>query len=356
MAIKKRNKLTYAALSKELDAQPLRKIYVLLGEEQYLISYLRDKIYEKALAPGCKTMDSVVYDLENKAANLNQDDLIADIATPAFMSPYKLVHIKQSALFKRALDSDSLAEWEAIIQGVGEGTVLLFEERQEKGERAERHDHKLLRFIKEQEGAVIRLELQTEQELLSWIGAQIKFHQLKITNEAALSLISRYESSMSMIQQGLDVILLYAENQNLKSISLDIVDFVCRPDLSGRIFDLTDALAAHNVDRALEFLDRLLDRRESPLGILAMISNLFRRLLVAKEMNSSSEIIQSGITTSSFYANKLLRQSRPFSLEQLEAMIEACFQCDLRIKTGEMQDRDALVILLIQLSNFKTGS
>lgn len=356
MVVKKKNKLTYAALTRELDARPLRNIYVLLGPEEYLIAYLRDKIYAKALTPGCEAMDAVIFDLDNKVSNLKRDDLLADIATPAFMSPYKLVHIKQSALFKRALSSDVLAEWGEIVEGVCEGTVLLFEERQDVGDRVVRLDHKLLRLIEDLGGAVVRLDLQSEQELLNWISAQTKFHKLNITNEAALSLISRYDSSMSMIQQGLNVIFLYAENQDLKSIDLDTVDFLCRPDLSGKIFDLTDALAAGNTDRALEYLDRLLERREAPLGILVMISNLFRRLLIAKELKNSSAIIQSGVTASSFYANKLLQQARPFSLEQLEEMVEACFQCDLLIKTGEMQDRDALVVLLIQLSNSKTGS
>ena len=348
MAVK--NKLTYAALTRELETSPLRKMYVLLGQEDYLISYLRGKIYARALAPGCEMMDAVVYDLDRKVSNLNWENLQADLVTPAFMSPYKLVHIKQSGVFSRTLNSDALAEWRGILERVGEGTVLLFEERQEADERAVRPDHKLLRMIEELEGAVIRLDLQTERELLTWISAQVKFNQLNITHEAALSLISRYDSSMSMIQQALNIIFLYAQNQELESIDLDLVDLLCRQDLSGTVFDLTDALAAGNTDRALAYLDRLLDRGEAPLAILAMISNLFRRLLIAKELNHPAAVIDSGITTSSFYANKLLQQARSFSLEQLEAIVEACFQCDLLIKTGEMKEYDALVVLFIQMS------
>ncbi|MDD4324287.1 MAG: DNA polymerase III subunit delta [Eubacteriales bacterium] len=353
MAVKNKNKLTYAAMSKELDAQPLRKIYVLLGQEEFLITYLRNKLYSKALAPGFESMDAVIYDLDNKISNLNRENLLADISTPSFMSPYKLVHIKQSGIFKRALNDEALAEWSEIVERVGEGTILLFEERQEGDDRAVRLDHKLLRLIEEQGGAVVRLDQQTERELLSWISAQMKFHNLNITNEAALSLVSRFDSSMSMIQQALNVIFLYAESKDLESIDLHTVDLLCRPDLSGRIFDLTDALAAGNTDRSLDYLDRLFDRGEAPLGILTMISNLFRRLLIAKELENPSAIIDSGITSSSYYASKLLQQARSFSLEQLEEMVEACFQTDLQIKTGEMQDRSALVVLLIQLSNTK---
>ena len=349
MAVKK--KMTYAGLTKELETLPLRKLYVLLGHEDYLISFLRGKIYGQALTAGCEMMDAVVYDLDKKMSNLNWENLQADLATPSFMSPYKLVHIKQSGLFNRALASDTLAEWRGILESVGEGTVLLFEERQEADERAVRLDHKLLHLIEELDGAVVRLDLQSEQELLNWIGAQFKFNKLNITHEAALSLISRYESSMSMIQQALNIIFLYAQNKELESIDLDTVDFLCRQDLSGTIFDLTDALAAGNTDRALDYLDRLLDRREAPLAILAMISNLFRRLLMAKELNNPGAVIDSGITKSSFYANKLLRQARSFSLEQLEEIVEACFQSDLLIKTGEMKEYDALVVLFIQMSN-----
>ncbi len=349
MAVKK--KMTYAALSKELESSALRKIYVLMGHEEYLISYLRGKIYAQALAPGCESMDAVIYDLDKKASNLNRENLLADIATPAFMSPYKLVHIKQSGVFNRALGNDALAEWTGILERVGEGTVLLFEERQGEDERVIRFDHKLLSVIEGFNGAVVRLDLQSESELLNWIGAQISFNKLNITKEAALSLISRYDSSMSMIQQALNIIFLYAQNQELSSIDLELVDFLCRQDLSGTIFDLTDALATGNIDRALDYLDRLLDRREAPLAILAMISNLFRRFLIAKELKNAAAIIDSGITSSSFYANKLLQQARSFSLEQLEEIVEACFQCDLQIKTGEMKEQDALVVLLIQMSN-----
>jgi DNA polymerase III delta subunit len=44
----------------------------------------------------------------------------------------------------------------------------------------------------------------------------------------------------------------------------------------------------------------------------------------------------------------VMRQARRFSMEKLESMLEGCFQADFAIKTGRMDDQDAVTVLVIR--------
>jgi DNA polymerase-3 subunit delta len=122
------------------------------------------------------------------------------------------------------------------------------------------------------------------------------------------------------------------------------------------IFAMVDALATGKGDLAMTLMNRLLedDPRDEGFGLYAMIIRQFRLLLIAKEhllLHGSRQGLAEALgTTSKFVVDKTAEQSRSFTLEQLETIYRTLQDYDLKMKTGRIEPRLALDLLVAGLS------
>ena len=126
------------------------------------------------------------------------------------------------------------------------------------------------------------------------------------------------------------------------------------------IFAMVDAMALGQGDRAMALMHRLLadDPRDDGFGLYGMIVRQFRLLLLAKEhllVNGSRQGLMEVLGTGSkFVADKAADQSRDFSLAQLEDIYRTLQDYDLKMKTGRIDPRLALDLLVAGLSRQPT--
>ena len=332
-------KETVADLKRAMD----RPAYILTGEEGYLIRQVKDRLISALVSPDLQAMNLVTIKGDGKIASLNPDQLLAEIETPPFMGDKKVICLDESGLFSAALPAGPTYEsLEKLLTRLPDSCQLIFTEEKLVS------NNRLLRKMRQAGALSAKIGRQESGDLQSWVSGLCHRQGLRITREAADSLILRCESSMADIMNELEIIFLYFAYRGEKDISLAHIDQLCREDLTGRIFDLTDAIAAGRIDQALEKLDVLLARREPPLFIQTMLARQTRDLLVAKECKSSQKIIDSGLTQSHFFARKLAGQAGRFSMEKLEKMLENSFHADLAVKTGRLEGEEALSILVIK--------
>ena len=64
------------------------------------------------------------------------------------------------------------------------------------------------------------------------------------------------------------------------------VEAVTTEQTENKIFDMVDAVAAHQQKRALDLYYDLLALKEAPMRILYLISNQFQRLMIVKSMSN----------------------------------------------------------------------
>ena len=81
-------------LEKQINEQELKGIYLLYGEEMFLLQQQLNKI-KKKFGEVVKGINYIAID-EN-----NIQELIADIETPAFGYPNKLIIARNTGIFKR---------------------------------------------------------------------------------------------------------------------------------------------------------------------------------------------------------------------------------------------------------------
>jgi len=121
-----------------------------------------------------------------------------------------------------------------------------------------------------------------------------------------------------------------------------------------KVWDMVDALAAGQGDRALRLLHRLLEEQdEDPLRTYGAIIRQFRTLLLAREYldaGGSPGGLGEALGLKPYPARKAAEQARAFSMEQLEGIYRALFDYDMRMKTGRIEPALALDLLVAGLT------
>lgn len=154
-----------------------------------------------------------------------------------------------------------------------------------------------------------------------------------------------------------------ADNELIKLVSyVDGARAITEEDVSlltpyvaeAEIFKMVDALAEGRAGAALQMLHRLLMEKDNdPFKIYGMIIRQFRLLLTAKEFlvgggfpNQMGEALK----MNPYVAKKMAQQARAFSLPQLEQVYRALLDNDIRMKTGRIEPRLALDLLVAGLA------
>lgn len=119
------------------------------------------------------------------------------------------------------------------------------------------------------------------------------------------------------------------------------------------MFEMVDALAEGRGKAAAALMYRLLEQQEDPFTILGMINRQFRLLLMARDhldRGGSPKEIGSALSVHPFVGEKLAKQSRGFTSAQLERIYRALHDYDVKIKTGQIEAKLALDLLLAGLA------
>ena len=120
-----------------------------------------------------------------------------------------------------------------------------------------------------------------------------------------------------------------------------------------QIFIMLDAIARKQRDKVLTLYYDLIELKESPFGILALLVRQCNQLLQVKnldDLGKDNGTISKEIKIPAFAVGKLKDQSKMFSIEVLLNMVEACAKTDELIKTGKINDRVGVELILIQFS------
>lgn len=341
-------KYNYRLIRQDLKNDILHNGYLIYGEEKYLKKQIVNSIIQKYVAPGMHDIDLIKISFD-KQLSIDDINLIKqELQTPAFVSEKKIIVVEKSNLFARSPKGQSeshkkiQAEFDQVISLLNINSCLIFVEESIDGRQK-----KILQKWQKCGGVQVEIKHEELSVLRQWLQVKAQQKKIGLTVEAADSLIDRCESDMTQIEQEFDKALLYAEYTEMEGIDLSTIELVCRSDLRGTIFNLTDAVSAGRTRIALDILDSLLAQKEPLPLIRFMFTRHIRQLICAKELNNPS-IITKQVGVYPFVARGLIKQSRNMNFADLEYMFKLCFESDYKVKQGHMSDRLAFETLLIE--------
>ncbi len=322
------------SLNEDIKSGQFKSIYLLYGEERYLKRQYKQRMV-KAMSPDEDDFNYSYF--EGKGSVVSE--IIGVSETLPFFSDYRLIVIEDSGFFKNV--SGDFADY---LKNLPETTRILFVES-EIDKR-----NKLYKMVKDK-GRIVEFGIQSEADLIRWIGNMFQKNEKSIDNRTAKHLIEQVGTDMERLSSEIEKLTCYAwDNQN---ITTSDIDQLCAPQIQNQIFQMVDAVAEKKQKRALEFYYDLIALKEPPLKILALLARQFRIMLEVKSVEGQgygNQEIATKVGISPYFMKKYLQQTRSFSYQQLREILEEVVIMEHAIKSGYLNEKLGVELFIVKYS------
>ena len=344
-------------LWKSIKAKDVGCLYLFFGQEEYLKRNYTEQIEKAILSEDFKLMNKVV--LEGK---VSPSAIVDNCETAPVFSERKLVVIKNSGLFKSGKKSEDTKKGsEGKISGEG-NKAKNSEELSEMLANMPQHaclvflEAEIDRRIKyveliDQYGLIVEFNFKKPDELAEWVVKRVR----ELGHEAdpsVASLIVEYgETGMDDLHNEIKKLCAYA-GERIRITTEDVAK-ICTKSVKSKVFDLTDAISAGQCAKALSLLNDMEALKEPMPKVMFMIARQFRQLMQVKLLlkdGATQGEIASHFKVPPFIAGKLISQSKGYPLEKLEKAVSTGLELDLAIKTGRLEDKAAVELLITGMS------
>ena len=321
-------------LAAELKNQTFRRVYLFDGEEKYLIRQYQSRLIETVLGDNAGMNLSV---FEGK--NADPKEIMSQAQTMPFFAEYRVILVQESGFYKKT--AEGMAEYLAEIPDTA---ILLF---------VESDVDKRSRMFKQTEknGRAVQFSRQRDVVLKKWVLSQLKREGKKITEPVLNTFLESTGDDMELISQELEKLLCYTMEKDV--ITAEDVKAVGVPAVGNHIFDMIDALAAKNRQRAMDLYLDLVRLREPPMRILFLIGRQFyilNRLKSMRKNGMGDKEMAAAAKIPPFAVKKNLAQAAKFTDEQIQNAIETCVQADADVKSGRLTDRMAVELVMATIA------
>lgn len=321
--------MNYDSLERELNTN-LRSIYLLYGEEQYLIDMAIKKI-KKKFGELLLGINYIVLD----ESNIN--DLIPNIEMPAFGYDKKLIIVKNSGLFKKDGRKKIPTEIQERIGNyisdnlniINEGVILIFVESEV--------DKNSVYDLIERTGIVCQIDLLKPNQIVQKLKKICALYKVNASDMTLNYLIETSGTSLQDLINEIRKLIEYVGENG--TITEKEVDLLASKQIESIIFDLTDSLGLKQTDKALEVLNNLIYQKEPIQKILVTLYNHFKKLYFCKEAVRLNKDVVNSLNlkpTQTFLVTKYKKQSSYFKENDLKNIMEELVNLDYNYKIGNI--------------------
>ena len=320
-------------------------IYLMYGEETYLlenqVKRIKKEFGEQVLGINYIQIDEI-----------NVEELISNIETPAFGFPKKLIIAKNTGLFKKEKKSASkpkqtktenkkiktenanipiqekIANYiEANQKELLETVDLIFIEQ-------EVEKNSLYQVI-EKIGTVKEFALLKLPDLIANLKKICSAYKVSIDEASAKYLVECSGTNMQDLINEIRKLIEYkGEGGN---ITKEDIDKLCIKQIQAIIFDLTDNLGKKDIKSALNVLNGLVLNKEPVQKILVTLYNHFKKLYIIKIAEEYHKDVATAMNlkpNQMFLVTKYKTQSKYFEKQELRNILEELVNLDANYKVG----------------------
>jgi len=342
----KRDKVDNTAmreLKRALKEGAPRKLYVFHGEEAFLRDYYLARLKQAILPDGLE--DFNLHAARGKDCSVDWIEQAVDCLP--MMSGRTLVVVTDFDLFGQG--DRAKERLLGILSALPDYCCLVFVYDLLPYKADGRS--KLAALLKK-EGAVVNFQRQEQGDLTDWICRQFKKAGKSVDTEDARYLIFLCGDLMHDLASEIGKLAAYADHPRVTRADMDAVAI---PKLDAVVFQMTDAMARKDFDRAASVLADLLHSQQAPIMILAAMGKYFRQLYTARLYldagKGRGEFMELWGMKSAYPADKLLDAARRFSLPWCRYAVRRCAEADVALKSSYGQENEVLTALLMELAS-----
>lgn len=318
----------------DINNSTYKSVYLLYGEEAYLRIQYKNKLKE-AIIPETDSMNYNYYE----GKNINIGEIIDLSETLPFLSEKRMIVLENTGIVKSG--GEQLAEY---VESIPESTVIVLSES-EVDKRS-----RLYKAI-QKHGRTIEFQTQSDETLKKWVAGRIKKENKQITGHTLDIFLETVGSDMSNIVTELEKLFSYTLQRD--SITDADIRAICTVQLSNRIFDMISFISSRKQKEALAIFHELIELKESPFGILALINRQFNNMLQIKDLSDKGlddKRISDRVGLSPYVVSRLKPHTRNFSKEKMRAVLNECAKADHEVKKGNIDSELAVEMLIIEAS------
>lgn len=276
--------------------------------------------------------------------------VIEDALTVPFLSEQKVIVVKESLMFTgdktKGQVEHNIDELLEFITNFDGPNIVIFEVYREKLDERK----KLVKQLKSLH-TVNQIGVMDEKALVQWIKTTLNNQFKDIKQDALTELIHLTGIDYKTIKNEIEKLLLYVGDAPV--ITKQDVSLIVSRSLEQNVFLLTDYIVANKKKEALSLIKDLIQMKEEPIKLLALISGQYRLFYQTKIMAQKgySEAQMAKQLKVHPYRIKLAMQKvRKYELSTLLNIIDQCATADYELKSSYL---DKVLILELFILNLK---
>ena len=327
--------MLYEELKASIKDGKIAPLYIFQGQEEHLIEHMIGEIKKLLIEEWSEMMNFKSY-AELPPVNEAEDFL----ETLPVMAERKLAVFRKCGLFGNIKNK---AQWEKILKDVAPfNCVIIWEDALEKGEKPT-----AMRKAAESAAVVVDFPLRTEAQLKTWV---IKFAASKrktIDQKNALYLINSLERKMRVIKTEFEKIISFSKGEQITREDIDAV--IVKPAVEN-VFGVIDAIFDGRREVCYNLLYTLRSLKQEPVNILSMLSGQLLSIYNAKLLllDGKSHRETAAMLGGGFKNEMCTRKAEKTKLENIQMLIELCYEADKNIKQGKIAGWTALETIIAE--------
>ncbi len=342
-------KLTEQEFKKEVTAKNFKKIYLIYGEEKYLV-----KKYTQALINKAVGKNPTEFDLAKLNADTPLETIFAASMQISMFSEMKCVLVSDYEI--DALSESDYQQLEKFIGEIPDSTMLLFSMptlSQDSKKPTAKKTSKLKKFAAAvtKAGTVLELakmgDIALEQQLAAWAEK----NGCKLDRINASKIIAMCGTDMTALKNEIDKLSAYADGNE---ITEQIIKKLVVKNTEVRIFALSDCILRSDFNGAYRQLNDLFEQNEKPEIILSVLSSVFvdmYRMRAASESGKKAADVAADFQYGKreFVLKNAYNQSKKYSTKTLRRFLDIILETDIKLKSTRGNARILMETLLSKL-------
>lgn len=324
-------------LKQHLKEGALRPLYVLFGDEPYLVGQYAEKLRRRA-TDGDDALES--FNLHRFDGNECSFDEIENAAEAMpLMADTTCVMVRDYDPVAHAESHERLL---ALLKEPSEYCTLIFYYSAGVPKNQKWKD-----FLKaaEQGGVVVQFDRLTSEDTARLLVAGATRRGCSMKPNTARHLIEWCGNDLNLLLRELDKLAALADGGE---ITVELVERAATRNLESRVFDLSKAILSGQYTRAYEILHVLLSQKEEPVMISGVLASAWADIYRMKAAVAAGENVSAVTAVFPAYKGKdwklrnAARDASRFSVATLRAGLDVLAEADRRLKFTSADNRVVL--------------
>ena len=325
-------------LKADLKSGEFQNLYIFCGEEAYLREHYLRLLSGKLTGGPAGAFNEHRFSAEN----LTPEAFSEAVEAMPMMAERTYVRVDDVDLFR--LPEQQRTQYAALLGDLPDYCCVVF--TYDTVEFKINGTMKKLAEVLRKKACIVEFKRQSERELAAWIARHFRAAGKDITDELCRYLIFITDGMVTTLGPEIQKVANYCTTP---AVARSDIDAVVTPALKARTFDISNALAGGDYERALRDLRELFAMQEDCNLILGAIGSQMRRLHYAKLITAGGkgqETLMELTGLKSYPAGLTMTAARKTTERFCARAVELCLQTDRRMKTS-FDDPERLLELLV---------